>query len=782
MSTRFGNFELLTPLAAGGMAVTHLARHADDPTSPVVVVKRIRPEIASEDELRELFRAETEFAQGLVHPNIVRTLGAGEVDGELYLLLEFVQGADLRDIGKTVGRAKEKIPTAAVASIIRSAARGLDHAHDYGPTGKSLGLVHRDVSPPNIMVGFDGRVAVIDFGIARVERAYQRVREGQLKGKFAYMSPEQVEGLAVDRRSDVFSLGILLWEFTVGRRLFKTTSNIATLAAISEARVTRPSELLPDYDTALESIVMKALARDRRDRFQTAGELADALDAWLSGAEAVDLGEWMADHFPERVARVRELTGGVYDAVPDSHEPKMEDEQAPPEPTERPRDGEIQSVVHELAPDPDADPFHVASAGGRTVLGIFTVIGVALLCFIAFRIATDGIGTSHLADADVTPNIGDVDVEFVPPPPLDRTPTRITSEPAGALVVLNAVATGQRTPAEVALVTDETNVLSLHLDRHATTFIEVEAGTPGHAVLTLVPEPEPTQPDPEQAASAQLGPGQLDADGSGEGSADPGPPPPPPGHGRVRVVARDTSGAPVAADVMVNGVSTGTAPFAFDTLARQEVHVTVRAEGFRDSAAYVAPIAYSDRNSEAEVILEMTRDAGDANRWTTARLRTSPRDSQFSVNGEIQTLPMLLNLPSSEFSLLRATAPDHRPVTRAIEGGLGQVEFLMRMSPILDGPAAISIATEPEEGITVYLERIRHGSAGAHQVQLPLERAEHPAGDYRITLEYRHEEGRTRERFEVEVLEAHDNRFVFGLDEEGALVVLRQEQVALAGE
>ena len=776
MTTRFGQFELITPLAAGGMAVTHLARDVDDAAAGVFVVKRIRPEIASEEELRQLFRAETEFARGLVHPNIVRTLGAGDVDGELYLLLEFVEGADLRDIGKSVRRTGERIPVPVVASIIASAARGLHHAHDYGPDGVSLGLVHRDVSPPNIMVGFDGRVAVIDFGIARVERAYQRVRAGQLKGKFAYMSPEQVEGLAVDRRSDVFSLGILLWEFTVGRRLFKTSSNIATLAAISEARVMPPSHTMDGYDSHMEAIVMRALASDRRDRFQTAGALADALDEWLATQPDVDLGAWMAHQFPDRIARVRELTGEVYDTASASTETKMEDQTAP-QPTERPRDGEIKSVFHELPSEPDADPFHRASAGGRTVLGIFTLIGIAVLCFIAFRIATDGIGTSHLADADVTPNPGDVDVEFVPPAPLERTTTRITSNPPGALIILNSVATGSRTPADVELVSGETNVLSFHLDGHTTAFVEVDAGTPGHADLRPVPplEASPVAPEENQDEAVHEA---VPA----EGSVDLGPPPPPPGFGRVRVVARDTAGAPVPAQVLVNGEPAGTAPFAFETLARQETHVTVRADGFRDSAAYVAPIAWTNRNSEAEVILEMTRDAGEANRWTTARLRTSPRESEFSVNGEVQVLPLLLNLSSHEFSLLRATAPDHRPVARAIEGGLGQVEFLMRMAPILEGPGTISIATEPPEGITVYLERIRHGSAGAHQVTPPLEGAEYPAGAYRVTLEHRTEDGRTRERLEVEVLEAHDNRFVFGLNEEGVLGTLSHQQISLEAE
>ena len=785
MSTRFGQFELLSPLAAGGMAVTHLARTIGAASGSEFVVKRIRPEIASEPELRALFRAEVDLAKGLIHDNIVRTLGDGDVKGELYLLLEYVWGADLRDIGKAARKAGVSIPRPLVASVIRDAARGLEYAHCYGPDDTPVGLVHRDVSPPNIMVGFDGRVAVIDFGIARVEREFQRVREGQLKGKFAYMSPEQVEGLAVDRRSDVFSLGILLWEFTVGRRLFKTTSNIATMAAISTASVTDPREVDATYDADLSVIVMRALERDRRDRFQTAGELADALDGWIRTQDPVDRGAWMASLFEERINHVRELTGAVYDAAPSipesgaQPEVRMEDDStltAPPEPTERPRDGEVQSVVHDLGSDLGTDAFHQASAGGRTVLGIFTLIAVAVLCFVAFRIATQGLGTTHLADADIGPNPDAVDLEFVPPPPLPRTSTSVGSEPAGALVVLNSVATGERTPTQLDLVDGQINVISFHLPEHQTLFLEATAADGINALLEATPEPEVPEVAPE-AATPEPAEGSS-AEGSGEGAD----PPPAPGFGRVRVVAQDTAGRPVEAEVLVNGELAGTTPYAFDTPAGQEVHVTARADGLRPSAAYVAPIEWSDRNSEAEVILELTRDAGVANRWTTARLRTSPRESTFSINGEEQQLSMLINLASAELHVLRATAPDHNEVVRAVEGGLGQVEFLMRLEPILTGPGMLSISTEPVEGVTVFVEHLRHGSTGASQITTPLEQSERPAGNYQITLEHRTEEGRTRGRFDVEVQAAHDNRFLFGLDEAGEFVVNTTEVVEIVAE
>jgi hypothetical protein len=177
-------------------------------------------------------------------------------------------------------------------------------------------------------------------------------------------------------------------------------------------------------------------------------------------------------------------------------------------------------------------------------------------------------------------------------------------------------------------------------------------------------------------------------------------------------------------------------------------------------------------NSVAEVVLEMTRDAGQANRWTTARLRTTPRASTVTFNGEERTMSLLMNLSSSEFHVIRATAPDHEPSVRTIDGSAGQVEFVMGLPPIIEGPATLSIEVVPSEGVTVFLEPIRHGSAGPRQLELPLDDAEYPGGDYRITLEHRSEEtGRTRGRFEVNVASGHANRFAFSLAPTGEFIV-----------
>lgn len=767
MSTDFGQFELICPLAAGGMAVTHLARLRGDDPGREFVLKRIRPEIASEDELRDLFRVEASIAKGLTHPNIVRTLHDGDVEGELYLVLEYVWGADLRDVGKAARKQGVPIPPTLIARIIADAARGLHFAHEYRVRGARIGLVHRDVSPPNIMVGFDGTVSVIDFGIARVEREFQRVRQGQLKGKFAYMSPEQVEGLAIDRRSDIFSLGILLWEFTVGRRLFKATSNIATMTAIAAAEVQPPTTIHPEYDSALEAIVLKALARDPAARFQRADDLASALDDWLKTQPQCDVGEWTSTLFQARINELRELTGAVYDGrvyAPDFDrmEPKMDSSDDSLH--QRPRDGEIKSAAHELLPDPGADPFMKANRGSGAVLGFFALIGLAVIAFIIFKIATDGLGTTHLADADVSPNIEAVDVEFVPPPPLPRLATEVQSTPPGALIVANTIATGLRTPAQVDLVEGETNVLSLHLDGHRTLFIETTAGELANGVLVELPPAPPAPPIAD-----------VPNDGSGDGSGEVLNPPPPAGHGRIRVIARDTSGQSVPAEVLVNGESAGTAPLTVDVPARLQTHITARAEGLRDSVAYAAPVAWTSVNSEAEVILEMTRDAGVANRWTTARLRTTPRESSVTINGEPNVLSLMMNLSSSEFHLIRATAPDHQPSVRAIDGSTGQISFVMALEPIIQGPATLSLTSVPLEGVTVFVEPIRHGSAGPSQIDLPLVDVGYPGGDYRVTLEHRSEEtGRTRGRFEINVSPGHANRFSFAMTDEGEFIIAEE--------
>jgi serine/threonine-protein kinase len=313
---RFGPYDIIKPLASGGMATTYLARPAGAPAGQEMVVKRILAELRDDPELRALFGAEVGVAQQLDHPNIVKAMSPLEVSGELVLPLEFVWGEDLRALAERALVTGRPLRATEVVFIIAEAARGLHHFHTRRSAGgQLLGLVHRDVSPPNLMVDYTGRVKVLDFGIARAEAAFMEVRPGQLPGKFGYMSPEQVDGLEVTAASDQFALGVVLYELTMMRRLFKADSDMATMRLVSRANIAVPTSLVPGFSPALSAIMMQALARDPRDRFEDCAALAAALDTLDLGEARCDeaqLGEVIRGLFSDHIAETRALLGANY--------------------------------------------------------------------------------------------------------------------------------------------------------------------------------------------------------------------------------------------------------------------------------------------------------------------------------------------------------------------------------------------------------------------------------------------------------------------------------------
>jgi serine/threonine protein kinase len=298
------------------MATTYLARPAGAPVGQEIVVKRILTELRDDPELRALFGAEVGVAQQLDHPNIVKAMPPLEVAGELVLPLEFVWGEDLRALAERALVTGRPLSPGEVVFIVAEAARGLHHFHTRRSAGgELLGLVHRDVSPPNLMVDYTGRVKVLDFGIARAEAAFMEVRPGQLPGKCGSMSPEQVDGLEVTAASDQFALGVLLYELTMMRRLFKADSDMATMRMVSRANIAEPTTLVPGFSPALSAIMMRALAREPRDRFEDCAALAAALEALDLGEARCDeaqLGQVIRGLFADHIAETRGLLGANY--------------------------------------------------------------------------------------------------------------------------------------------------------------------------------------------------------------------------------------------------------------------------------------------------------------------------------------------------------------------------------------------------------------------------------------------------------------------------------------
>lgn len=295
--TRLGRYQILMHLATGGMADVLLAR-ADGPFgADHVVIKRIRRDQAADPHFVKMFIDEATLAAALVHPNIVKVHEIGNDHGEHFFAMEYVHGEDLRCVLMEVNRRRDKLPIALVTGIVAAAAAGLDHAHrQLGPNREPLNIVHRDVSPANILVGYDGRVKVADFGIAKAALRTVETRSGTLKGKVSYMSPEQVTGQPVDRRSDVFALGIVLYEVATARRLFKGENDFLTMSGIVNGNFPLPSIHRPDLPRILEDIIMKALSPDPRDRYQSAEDLRAELEKFTHAIGMRMSNESVADY------------------------------------------------------------------------------------------------------------------------------------------------------------------------------------------------------------------------------------------------------------------------------------------------------------------------------------------------------------------------------------------------------------------------------------------------------------------------------------------------------
>ncbi|MBI5509696.1 MAG: protein kinase [Deltaproteobacteria bacterium] len=308
MSKRFGNYEILKKLATGGMAEIFLAKQTSlGGFERLVVVKRILPHLNEQEEFIKMFQDEARIVANLNHPNVAQIYDIGEVDDTYYIAMEYVRGEDLRRVyNQEVARGRA-MPLEPAGHIVMGAAAGLDYAHrQTSISGRPLGIVHRDVSPQNILVTYDGHVKLVDFGVAKAEGKLTETRSGVLKGKYSYMSPEQASGDPIDGRTDVFALGITLYEITTGVRLFKRDSEIETLHAVIECNVTAPASLVPGYDSEMEAVVMRALAHEPDDRYQTAGDVERDLERFLvkrgHPTSASSLGAYMQDLFAEKLA------------------------------------------------------------------------------------------------------------------------------------------------------------------------------------------------------------------------------------------------------------------------------------------------------------------------------------------------------------------------------------------------------------------------------------------------------------------------------------------------
>jgi serine/threonine protein kinase len=314
VSLVFGKYEKIRRLAQGGMGEVFLARQTGV-LDRLAILKSLRPELVSEREFVDQFLDEARVAATLNHPNIVAIYDVGEWHGTYYIAMEYIAGEDLSKVWYAAAKAGIGLPFQVSVRILMEAALGLDHAHHAKDVrGRPLNIVHRDISPQNIMVRVDGVTKLVDFGIAKAANKASRTQAGMVKGKLQYMSPEQVRGESLDGRSDQFSLGIVLWEMCTGRRLFKADTEVNTLQKILQSPVPRPSQFVPGFPAELEAVILRMLDRDPARRFPALGEAATRLKEYLDRS-AVMTGEVGVAAFIQQILG-RELEERTRDLTP----------------------------------------------------------------------------------------------------------------------------------------------------------------------------------------------------------------------------------------------------------------------------------------------------------------------------------------------------------------------------------------------------------------------------------------------------------------------------------
>jgi serine/threonine-protein kinase len=454
----------------GGMAEILLARRVGPGGfERAVVIKRILPHLANLTEFVDMFLDEGRIAARIGHPNVSQVFALHQEEHELFQVMEYLEGESAAGVNRRLRSLNESLDYALAAHIVAEACAGLHAAHElHGPDGDSLELVHRDVSPENLFVGYDGTVKVLDFGIAKAANRLTKTDAGLIKGKFAYMSPEQTKGKALDRRSDIFSLGIVLYELSTQRSLFRRGNQPATLQAVNDDPVLPPSVFDPEYPRSLEAICLKALQRDPDQRFKTAREMQRAILEILPTLQgptlfAESLAKLMNDLFPDRIAEKQDMMRRLQDGFTPSHVPAAEVDQAV----------EIPSVVVDLK------DFRPQKTRHWWLVGVVAlgVAGAVALATSLSRAPEPEIEAAPLANTAASPEDGAVELS-------------LESEPPGARVYVGGAPQGV-TPVEVSLpASAEPAALRVELDGYRVSESEVVLDRDRTIRIALVPIPE----------------------------------------------------------------------------------------------------------------------------------------------------------------------------------------------------------------------------------------------------------------------------------------------------
>ncbi len=501
---RYGRYELLGRIAYGGMAEIFLAREAHVSAQRLLVIKRVLPHVAEDRHFVDMFVDEARLAMQLNHPNICHVYSFGEEDGTWYIAMEWVNG---KPLSKLIKHAREAggLPIPIALKIIAQVAEALDYAHRAcDAAGEPLGIVHRDVSPQNIMVSYDGIVKLLDFGIAKAASHSTRTEAGVIKGKFAYMSPQQCVGEPIDARADIFALGVCLFEALTGKNPFRRKTEFDTMTRIVGDPTPSIRARRPEIPEEVEQIVETALMKQPERRYQSAGEMQLALESVLPKlgvlVNASRVGEYVAKLFGDelregpaldmRVSIVPRTTGTAVSADDSREEPSP--------PRVRPA-GSTELDAEAIPPALAAPPKKTSALGLLAVVAVLgALVGLAGIgsALAWFLLVPRGEGPPLAVEPAVeTPALAAA--EHAPPPsmPLEAAPGAvfIDSVPPGAAIVFGNLGNAGTTPLEIGMVQPGTYDVRLTLEGHAdwTGQVQVAAGQRAALHAQLVAEERP---------------------------------------------------------------------------------------------------------------------------------------------------------------------------------------------------------------------------------------------------------------------------------------------------
>jgi TonB family protein len=407
--TPFGQYELMEVIATGGMAEVYRARmRGVEGFQKIVAIKRILSHLTDNDEFVTMFIDEAKLAAQLQHPSIIHIYDLGKIDRSYYIAMEFIDGKDLRTILRQVEEKQKRLPLGLSVFVAARLAAALDYAHRKRDLqGRAMALVHRDVSPQNVLISFEGEIKLCDFGIAKAASKASHTRAGALKGKLQYMSPEQAWGKDIDHRSDIFSLGLVLYEMVTGRKAFAGDSELSILEQVRSPRVTLPRDIDPAIPPQVERIIVKALKENRDERYQTAAEMAGDLDGIIQSLRpspgSSELGAFVSELLG------RERPGAAAPSAPAATEarPAPEPRPAPAPPTPAAHPPKVVVPAPALRePQPAAEVSHVGAPPRRAPLGLLIGAAVVVVAVVLFFVFFSGKRGPTTETAQPTP-VGD---------------------------------------------------------------------------------------------------------------------------------------------------------------------------------------------------------------------------------------------------------------------------------------------------------------------------------------------------------------------------------------